>query len=572
MHDDLTLLAIRNGTDKFGYHDYTPNYHSLFARFRDQELRVLEIGVGGYGDEDRGGESLATWRDYFPKARIIGLDIQKKVLDFGPRVRIVQGSQVDADFLAQIVAEEGPFDLIIDDGSHQNEHVIESFKILFPTLAPGGTYVVEDTQTAFVPRRGGSPALKQPNSVGFFAQLLQRLLTGTDGPDIIDVPAKGLSGMERFHNMVALHKAEPETAETPVSWLEYPALTAFAGLENLQTAGRDETASMSPDALLARFDAVPMGGALLLERAPVSEALAEFMYWRFVEIDHMEQRVHFPDAPVHRIAAELRSLTVTPGVIALWRAANTYPSNFAFDPKNPEAVAVLARRDEVLADGKPWPGAIGQIDFKLRFGRPEDALELVRRFGDGKGQPRRFFYGAVASMRLTGHIAEVRPLLETAAALYPDDPAIVIQLVALRIHSGETASAEALLEAALSLAPRQRRLHTRLVQLKLGLSKLDEAEKLALEGHMLFAAKDRGPMNLLLAQIQMRQGRPIEAKDILQNLIARATPEIDRAYRLLSEAHLASGDRVEALAAIEQAIRLRPQLMAYQLWRDRIAS
>ena len=175
-------------------------------------------------------------------------------------------------------------------------------------------------------------------------------------------------------------------------------------------------------------------------------------------------------------------------------------------------------------------------------------------------------------MRLTGHIAEVRPLLETAAALYPDDPAIVIQLVALRIHSGETASAEALLEAALSLAPRQRRLHTRLVQLKLGLSKLDEAEKLALEGHMLFAAKDRGPMNLLLAQIQMRQGRPIEAKDILQNLIARATPEIDRAYRLLSEAHLASGDRVEALAAIEQAIRLRPQLMAYQLWRDRIAS
>lgn len=157
MHDDLTTLAVRHGTDKFGYHDYTPNYHAMFARFRQRPVRVLEIGVGGYGEPDKGGESLATWRDYFPQGRIVGIDIQRKTMDLGPRVRICQGSQVDAEFLAQIVREEGPFDLIIDDGSHQNEHVIESFRLLFPTLAPGGIYAVEDTQTAFVPRRGAGP-------------------------------------------------------------------------------------------------------------------------------------------------------------------------------------------------------------------------------------------------------------------------------------------------------------------------------------------------------------------------------------------------------------------------------
>ena len=182
--DPLTRLAIRHGTDKFGFHDYTPRYHKLFARFRDRPLRLLEIGVGGYQDEDRGGQSLAVWRDYFPQGEITGIDIQKKVLDLGPRVRILQGSQVDADFLARVVADRGPFDLIIDDGSHRNEHVVESWRLLWPTLAPGGVYVAEDVQTAFMPRFGGSLTLDAPNTVGFFADVTERL--GRDDPDIAE--------------------------------------------------------------------------------------------------------------------------------------------------------------------------------------------------------------------------------------------------------------------------------------------------------------------------------------------------------------------------------------------------
>ena len=190
--DPLSRMAVLNGTDKFGYHCYTPNYHKLFHRWRDRELKILEIGVGGYQDEDRGGQSLATWRDYFPRGEVTGIDIQKKVLDFGPRVAIRQGSQVDPDFLKALVAERGPFDLIVDDGSHRNEHVVETFALLFPTLKPGGIYVVEDVQTSFMPRFGGSLDLAAPNSVGFFR-------------DLIAAPPEGVAAMERFHNMVAVH-------------------------------------------------------------------------------------------------------------------------------------------------------------------------------------------------------------------------------------------------------------------------------------------------------------------------------------------------------------------------------
>ena len=167
MIDPLSRLAILHGTDKFGYHDYTPNYFSLLEGWRMQPLRMLEIGVGGYGFEDRGGESLATWRDFFPQAQITAIDIQRKTVELGPRVRILQGSQVDAPFLAGTVAERGPFDIILDDGSHLNEHVIETFGLLFDGLAPGGIYLIEDVQTAFMPRYGGSLALKSPKRPKF---------------------------------------------------------------------------------------------------------------------------------------------------------------------------------------------------------------------------------------------------------------------------------------------------------------------------------------------------------------------------------------------------------------------
>lgn len=154
--DPLTQLAIKHGTDKWGLHFYTPIYHAFFRHLRDKPVRLLEIGVGGYGMASYGGASLAMWADYFPQGYIVGIDLAEKRLSLGPRVQTMRGSQADPSFLAQVDQEHGPFDIIIDDGSHVPQHVATSFNFLFPKLRDPGLYVIEDVQTCFWPSFGGS--------------------------------------------------------------------------------------------------------------------------------------------------------------------------------------------------------------------------------------------------------------------------------------------------------------------------------------------------------------------------------------------------------------------------------
>jgi hypothetical protein len=155
--DPLTRFAILRGTDKWGPHFYTPVYHELFQHLRELPIRLLEIGVGGHESSLTGGASLLMWADYFPHARIVGIDVAEKRVALHPRVCVLRGSQDDSAFLAQVIAEHGPFDIVIDDGSHVPAHVRASFDVLFPALHDDGFYVIEDVQTAFWPRFGGSP-------------------------------------------------------------------------------------------------------------------------------------------------------------------------------------------------------------------------------------------------------------------------------------------------------------------------------------------------------------------------------------------------------------------------------
>ena len=108
----LDALGLRYGTDKASDKNDFLRFYSIFLEpIRDFEVKVLEIGV-------LGGASLLTWRDYFSKGRIIGVDINPQVHDYACgriSIEIADQSQVgDLQRLAQL----GPFDLILDDGSH----------------------------------------------------------------------------------------------------------------------------------------------------------------------------------------------------------------------------------------------------------------------------------------------------------------------------------------------------------------------------------------------------------------------------------------------------------------------
>ena len=153
---DLAYLAALFGTDKQGRHWYAPHYQHHFAPRRGEPLTLLELGVGGYDDPRAGGESLRMWKAFFPRARIYGLDVFDKKAVEEPRIRVFQGSQDDPAFLARVVAETGPLDIVIDDASHVNAAVLASFDVLFPHVREGGIYAIEDLQTSYWPKFGGS--------------------------------------------------------------------------------------------------------------------------------------------------------------------------------------------------------------------------------------------------------------------------------------------------------------------------------------------------------------------------------------------------------------------------------
>jgi hypothetical protein len=179
---------LSNPRMKWNAEMYGNRYEQYFAPLRQKPLKLLEIGVGGYEDPFSGGHSLRVWEKYFPNAMIYGIDVTDKKALKEERIKTFQGSQDDAAFLQRVVAETGPLDIIIDDGSHQNAHVIKTFKLLFHFLSDNGIYVVEDTHFSYVPsskegnipphwaRYSGSLYLNEPSTVmNFFKRLVDCL-------------------------------------------------------------------------------------------------------------------------------------------------------------------------------------------------------------------------------------------------------------------------------------------------------------------------------------------------------------------------------------------------------------
>lgn len=211
---NLSKLAVYFGTDKEGQHYYTKHYQHHFKSVRREKLNILEIGIGGYENTKAGGESLRMWKAYFPKSHIFGIDIYDKKYHDEPRIKTFRGSQVDAEFLTTVAAKIGTIDIIIDDGSHYNDHVIISFKILFPLLSHKGIYVIEDLQTSYWDNLSGqswggsSDLMASHTSMNFFKSLVDGLnyeeYTLDDYvPTYFD---KHIISMHFYHNLLFIYK------------------------------------------------------------------------------------------------------------------------------------------------------------------------------------------------------------------------------------------------------------------------------------------------------------------------------------------------------------------------------
>ena len=114
---------------------------------------------------------------------------------------IFYGDQADEAFLKRVLIEdrssgsqENYYDIIIDDGGHTMQQQQTSFAVLYSSLRKGGVYVIEDMNTSFKTRYGGTrrPNCTSPTTANMIKSLYDEVHT---------VPVKGHAGkmLEDIH-------------------------------------------------------------------------------------------------------------------------------------------------------------------------------------------------------------------------------------------------------------------------------------------------------------------------------------------------------------------------------------
>jgi len=162
---NLERIASSFGTDKSSeIHNYCEKYANYLPFERYNKMTIMEIGV-------LNGQSVKTWKDYFYRSDIIGIDINPDCKQYeDDKIRIEIGSQDDGEFLQSVKEKYGLFDIILDDGSHMNNHVIYSFEHLFDSIKSGGLYIVEDCATSYWEDWGGG-FRKETTMMEYFKRL-----------------------------------------------------------------------------------------------------------------------------------------------------------------------------------------------------------------------------------------------------------------------------------------------------------------------------------------------------------------------------------------------------------------
>jgi hypothetical protein len=138
------MLSLINNekTDKNTVHSYIELYETLLNKKRYSAKNILEVGV------QRGG-SIRLWHDYFENATIYGLDVNlsyDSILN-EPRIKVLLADAYDEKFFKNNFLEKIQFDMMLDDGPHSLESMIQFIKLYSQVLADDGILIIEDVQS-----------------------------------------------------------------------------------------------------------------------------------------------------------------------------------------------------------------------------------------------------------------------------------------------------------------------------------------------------------------------------------------------------------------------------------------
>ena len=177
--EQLHSLARKHACDKgligpsgrWGANGYVDVYQSYLGPVVDEIQNVCEVGLGvpgenwnaliAHGENVEGGASAKMWADYFPNARIHGLDINPASFLDNDRITTYEVDQSSSESLKKFCDQTSKteFDVIIDDGSHVADHQQLTLSVLWRKLKPGGFYFIEDLNEGGTGRHGNINAL-----------------------------------------------------------------------------------------------------------------------------------------------------------------------------------------------------------------------------------------------------------------------------------------------------------------------------------------------------------------------------------------------------------------------------
>jgi hypothetical protein len=155
--NNFTELSDKLGIDKGSIHEnhmYSEVYEKMLSKYIDGEPVMIEIGIL---DPRFPGGCLKFWDLIFPNMKYYGFDI----IDCNhlkcnrDKITTVIGDQNSPEDLMEMINTydlSGNIDFIIDDGSHISEHIITSFKTLYPHIKKGGYYFIEDLHAGYAER------------------------------------------------------------------------------------------------------------------------------------------------------------------------------------------------------------------------------------------------------------------------------------------------------------------------------------------------------------------------------------------------------------------------------------
>jgi cephalosporin hydroxylase len=147
----LSLIkTIRNTglchTDKGSLHTYTGMYEGILSQYKNKDCTLLEIGI-------QSGGSALLWSRYLPNAKFSFADIDPvnpQVLDMIDSDRyLFHLGDAYSDEILNLIKKSRPdgFDVIIDDGPHTLQSMIDCIRKYLPIVKESGYLIIEDVQS-----------------------------------------------------------------------------------------------------------------------------------------------------------------------------------------------------------------------------------------------------------------------------------------------------------------------------------------------------------------------------------------------------------------------------------------